>query len=394
VLFRSRLLSFVVVGGNYAGVEVAGELREFLPAVARSHFPNIPVDEIKVVLVSSTRHILPELGARMPELVAWAEKRLMADPHFELLSKTRLASATMEEAILESGRRIPTRTIVSCAGMATTPQLERLPLEKNPNGRLVCDRFGRVGGRNDVWGGGDCAAIPLADGTTAPALAIWAMTVGRLIGTNIMRQLAGKPLVPYSFNGLGDACVFGNRDAIAQIHGVQFRGLPAWLLWRLLMIFYLPSWEKKCRVVWNWMMAPFFGRDLINMRVQQPLDLAPVIFEDGQDIVREGEVGNSMFIVQSGDVDVLRICDGEERVVDSMSDGAHFGELAVFNKCRRTATVRARGRVKLLQIRRDTASRLCDSLGPMGALLRLGPVRRDPPKRAPAPEIRTNGLPE
>ena len=370
---RRRLLSFVVVGGNYAGVEVAGELREFLPDVARSHFPRIPIDEIKVVLVSSTEHILPELGSRMPGLVAWAEKRLMADPRFELVPKTRLASATMEEAILDGGRRIPTRTIVSCTGMSMIPQLEGLPLEKNSNGRLVCDRFGHVAGHVDIWGGGDCAAVPLADGTTAPALAIWAMTVGRLIGKNIVSQLDGRPLTPYSFNGLGDACVFGRREAIAQIRGIRFYGLPAWLLWRFLMIVYLPSWEKKVRVVWNWLMAPFFGRDIINMRVQQPLDLAPMIFEDGQDVVREGDVGNSMFIIQSGTVDVIRNVDGQERVIDSMGRGAHFGEIAVFNRCRRTATVRARGRVKLLQIRRDTALTLSNSLEPIGALLRRGP---------------------
>jgi NADH:ubiquinone reductase (H+-translocating) len=122
---RRRLLTFVVVGGNYAGVEVAGELREFLPAVARRHFPNIPPAEIKVLLVCSTGHILPELGARMPKLIEYAERKLAADPYLEIHYNTRLASATREEAILGDGRRIPTRTIVSCTGMSTIPVLEK-----------------------------------------------------------------------------------------------------------------------------------------------------------------------------------------------------------------------------------------------------------------------------
>ena len=127
---RRRLLHFVVVGGNYAGVEVAGEMREFLPAVARKHFPHIPVEEIKITLVASTPGILPELASREPDLVAWAERKLTDDPHLDLRRNTRLASATREEAVLGDGERIPTRTIISCTGMSTVPQLENLDLEK------------------------------------------------------------------------------------------------------------------------------------------------------------------------------------------------------------------------------------------------------------------------
>jgi NADH:ubiquinone reductase (H+-translocating) len=371
---RQRLLSFVIVGGNYAGVEVAGELREFLPAVARKFFRRIPVKEIKVHLVSSTPHILPELGTRMPKLVAWAESKLAGDPHFELIPGTRLASATMEEAVLSDGRRIPTRTIVSCTGMSTVPQLEKLPIERNNHGRIVCDPHGHVLGRDHVWAGGDCAAVPLPDGTPAPALAIWAMTVGTLIGKNILRHENGQALRPYTFTGLGDACVLGHRQAIAQLKGVAIRGIFAWLVWRFFMILYLPSPEKKIRVVWNWLMAPFFGRDLINMRVQQPLDLTPVIFEDGQEIVRQGDVGNSMFIIQEGEVEVVRRQeDGTSNVLARLGKGNHFGEIAVFNRCPRTATVRAVGHVKLLQVRREAAAALCDSLAALGDALRAPP---------------------
>lgn len=365
-----RLLTFVVVGGNYAGVEVAGELREFLPAVARRYFRRIPVDEIKVVLICSGEHILPELGTHQPKLVAYAEKQLAQDPHFELIPNTRLAGATIEETILSSGRRIPTRTIISCTGMASVPQLEKLPVERNQHGRILCDRFGHVAGRENLWAGGDCAAVPLPDGTPAPALAIWAMTVGTLIGKNILRHEKGKPLAPYTFTGLGDACVLGHRQAIAHLKGIPVRGMLAWLVWRCFMILYLPSPEKKIRVVLNWLMAPFFGRDLINMRVQQPLDLTPVIFEDGQDIVRQDEFGNSMFIIQEGEVQVVRSENGIEQVLGLLGKGSHFGEIAVFNRCARTATVRAKGRVKLLQLRRETAAALCESLAPSGIDLR------------------------
>lgn len=368
---RRRLLSFVIVGGNYAGVEVAGELREFLPEVVERHFPNIPVDEIRITLVVSGDHILPELHAHKPKLVDYAQREMAKDPRLKILYKERLASATVEEAILQSGERIPTRTIISCTGNAVVPVLESLAVKKNDRGRVMTDRHAQVEGQENVWAGGDCAAVPLSDGTTAPALAIWAMTVGRLIGKNIMRKTEGKPLLNYEFTGLGDACVVGNHRAVAQLKGIPVRGPLAWLIWRAFMLTYLPSPEKKIRVLWNWLMAPFFGRDLVNMRVHQPLDLAPMVFEEGQDIVRKGEVGNSMYLIQEGEVVVLDDPNGAPLAV--LGRGDHFGEIAVFDRVPRTATVRARGRVKVLQVRRDAVTALSDTIEGVGSSLRARP---------------------
>lgn len=374
---RARLLTFVVVGGNFAGVEVAGELREFLPEVARKHFPRINVDEIKVVLVSSSKGILPELGTRSGGLSDYAERQLRADPHMELICNMRLASASAEEAILSDGRRIPTRTVVSCTGMSVVPVLEALALERNAQQRIVTDRHARVPGKTNVWAGGDCAAVPLADGSTAPALAIWAITVGALIGRNILRQMEGREPLPYRFNGLGDACVLGHRDAVGQLKGIQVRGLVAWLIWRMFMIIYLPSPEKKFRTVWNWLMLPFFGRDILNLRVTPPVNLAPVFFDSGQDIVREGEAGNSLFLIQQGEVEVLRRrTDGSEEPVAVLGAGQQFGEVAVFKGGRRTATVRARTRVRLVQMRRDAATLLAQSSGVIRESLQATPAPR------------------
>lgn len=371
---RARLLTFVVVGGNFAGVEVAGELREFLPEVARRHFPRIPWAEIKIVLVASTPGILPELGARSRGLSEYAEAALRADPHVEIICNMRLASASAEEAILSNGRRIPTRTVVSCTGMSVVPVLEPLQLERNAQQRIITDRHGRVPGQVNVWAGGDCAAVPLADGSPAPGLAIWAMTVGSLLGRNILRQLEGRALLTYSFTGLGDACVLGHHDAVGQLKGIQVRGVLAWLVWRFFMIVYLPSPEKKFRTVWNWLMLPLFGRDILHLRVAPPLYLAPAFFDADQEIVREGEVGNSLFLIQEGQVAVVqRGADGQERQLAVLGPGEHFGEGAVFQGNRRSATVRAIGRVRVVQMRREAATLLARSNPEFGAALRRFP---------------------
>lgn len=363
---RRRLLTFVVVGGSFAGCEVAGELSEFLPLVARKHFPNIDVGAIRIVLVAATPILLPELGSREPWTSAYLERAFAEDPHIEVRLNTKLASASSEEAILSDGARIPTRTVVACAGMSAVPVVAGLNVERNAQQRIVTDRFARVLGQEGVWAGGDCAAVPLADGGTAPGLAIWAMTVGRLIGRNITRTLDGVPLAPYRFTGLGDACAVGHRRAIAKLNGVPIRltGTAAWLVWRAFMLLYLPLWQKKVRVLFSWLMTAVVGRDFLNLQSDAPMNVARALFDEGQDIVREGDVGTSLFLIQEGTVEVLkRGADGTDVRVATLGPGQQFGEVAVFQRVRRTATVRATSRVRLIQIRREAAAMLAGASG-------------------------------
>ena len=243
--------------------------------------------------------------------------------------------------------------------MCAVPVIAGLAVPRDAHQRIMTDRFARVDGRTNVWAGGDCAAVPLADGGTAPGLAIWAMTVGRLIGQNIGRTLDQAELAPYRFTGLGDACAIGHRRAIAKLNGVPIRltGTAAWLVWRAFMLLYVPLWEKKCRVLYSWLMTAIVGRDFLNLRADAPMNVTRVFFDAGQDIVREGDVGTSLFLIQEGEVEVIkRGEDGTETRVATLGPGQQFGEVAVFQRVRRTATVRATSRVRLVQIRREAAT--------------------------------------
>ncbi len=361
---RRRLLTFVVAGGNYAGVEVSSELAVFLPAVARRSYPDLPLEEIKIVLLHSGNHVLPELGTHFPKLQAYAEKALGELGHLEIRTETRLASATGEEAVLSDGQRIATRTIISCTGAKAAPIVEDLPFERDASGRLITDEFVRVKGQKNIWAGGDCAAVPLKKGGTCPPLAIWAMTAGRQIGKNLKAQMLGRPEKAYSFNGLGDACTLGRRRAAAHLKRVQLRGLVAYLAWRFFMVLYVPSFEKKVRVIFDWIVGPFVGRDLVNMNVHRQVNISPAIFEPGQDVVREGDIGQSLYIIKSGEVEVLKCGedDGSEERVATLGPGERFGEVAVFQQVRRTATVRAKTRVEVLHVRREAAVALSESM--------------------------------
>ena len=372
-----RLLNFVVAGANYAGVEVASELVATLPEIARARFPRIPRDKIRVTLVHSGEKVLPELGQTLPRLQQYADHLLGEYRHMRVARKCRLASATAEEAILNTGERIPTRTIIICTGTIPSPTLDLLPFERTANGRLLMDEFCRVKGQTNVWGGGDCAAVPRRDGTPAPPLAIWALTTGAQIGKNIRRTLAGRALKPFRFTGLGDACTLGHKRAAAHMRGLPMRGVLGYYVWRSIVLLYLPSWEKKFRLLMDWTVGPLFGSDVINMNVNKPVGVAPVMYEPGQEIVREGDVGQSLFIIRSGEVEVQkRTENGTIETIAVLGPGQHFGEVAVFRRVRRTATVRARTRVELLHVRREVALALSESKADIASSLSSSPGGR------------------
>ena len=357
---RERLLTFIVAGGNYAGVEVASELAHYLPNLIRTNFPGLTPDAARVHLVVSGARVLPELDARMPRLVDVAERQLARGP-LRIERHTRLAAATAEEAILADGKRLPTRTIISCTGNARSPLLALFPTE-GAGGRIVTDATMRVEGTTDTWAAGDCAAVPFPGGGTTPPLAIYAMMAGRQLGRNLRAVIRGRSPRPYRFTGLGDACTLGGGHAVAHLKGFPLTGRFAWLVWRCFMIIYLPSRERKLRVVVDWLLQPWFGRDVLDLKVTPPVGFGSARYEPGQTIVREGDVGRSLFVIRSGEVDVTKATADGPVIIATLRAGDHFGEAAVFRNARRNASVVARTAVELLVLRREAVQALDQSL--------------------------------
>ena len=366
---RRRLLHFVIAGGNYAGIEVAAELAEFLRSLLKTEYPGLTREETHITVVHSGERILPELGRRFPRLSEYAADVLRKNGCTIELGQ-RLASATPSEAILSDGRRLATRTIISCTGAARNPLLDQMPFERDKLGRLLCDAFGGVGGRADVWSAGDCGAVPMKNGETAPPLALYAMQGGATLGRNILRTLQGRTLRPYAFTGMGDCCVLGFGEAVGQLWGVPLKGWLAWLTWRGCMVAYLPTWSKRVRTLLDWITVPLFGRDVTSVSGDAPhMGVTRELYETGQTIVRQGDVGRVMYLIQSGSVEVLANDGraGEQRLA-VLGPGEHFGEIAVLENRQRTATVRAIEPVAVLRISREQTQQLTASFKPFAEL--------------------------
>jgi NADH dehydrogenase len=352
---RKRLLTFVVAGGNYAGVEVATELATYGNKLLKREFKHIQQEDIKIILIHAGDHILPELGKRFPKLSAYAENVLRSQG-IEIKYNTFLASATPEEAQTSAGEHIPTRTIISCTGSASSVLIDKFNLERDEIGRIKVDANMRVFNKKNVWAGGDCAAVPHPKGGFCPPLALYAMNSGKTIAKNILNLINKKSLVSFSFHSFGDACSLSSHKAVGQFKGIPLKGLFPWLVWRCLMWYYLSTLDRRLRLISDWCITGMVGRDIVNVQTPHKLAISEKFYEKDQVIIKEDDIGLSMYFIKKGEVDVIK--GPENKLVATLGEGDHFGEVAVFNKCRRTASVVAKTPVSLLEIKRDAAEAL------------------------------------
>jgi len=261
VVTRRELLSFVVIGGGFAGAEVIAELHDFVHSVLH-YYKNIALDDLRFVLVHSRERILPELGE---DLALYAQSRLKARG-IELLLNRRAQSGTSQRVILDDDTELSTRTLVWTAGNRPHPVLSSLGCELNPSGAVICENQLRVKGFANIWAVGDCAEIPNPESPerTCPPTAQHAIRQGRRVAENVAATLKGdfNRVRPFEYKIQGILVVLGRYTAVAEIMGIRFSGFFAWFLWRTIYLYKLPGLQKKLRVVMDWTLDLFFPRDI------------------------------------------------------------------------------------------------------------------------------------
>jgi NADH:ubiquinone reductase (H+-translocating) len=255
---RSRLLTFVVAGGGFAGIETAASLYDFV-LESLSFYPNVSAGDVRMIVVHSGSIVLPELG---PELGAYAQQKLTTRG-IQIITGTRVAGVSEQGVRLASGLLIPTTCVIWTAGTSPNPLLKDVTSELSA-GRLMVNEYLEVHGAERVWALGDCAAVPNSrTGTLQPPTAQHALREGRVAARNVRAAVRGGRKVPFQFGGLGQLAAIGKRTGVARIFGVQFSGFPAWWLWRTVYLLKLPRFEKKLRVALDWTLDLFFSKDIV-----------------------------------------------------------------------------------------------------------------------------------
>jgi NADH dehydrogenase len=251
-----RELTFVFVGAGYAGVEALAELELLVEDALRSYKPLRGVRR-RWVLVDAAPSILPEIPHGLGEYAARELRRRGIEIHVS----TTLESCDGETAVLSSGERIPTRTLVWTAGVRANPVLGTLGLPLDERGRVRVDSELRVEGREQVWAIGDCAAVPnTKTGAADPPTSQHALRQARRLAHNLRGDVQ-----PYGYRMLGQVATLGRHRGIADVMGLHLRGFPGWWVTRTYHLLQLPLFSRKLRVVSDWTVALLFRRDIAEL---------------------------------------------------------------------------------------------------------------------------------
>ncbi|HUE52734.1 MAG TPA: FAD-dependent oxidoreductase [Terriglobales bacterium] len=363
---RRALLTFVVAGGGFSGVEAVAELNDFVRAIARG-FRRIDPREIRVVLLHAGPLILPEL----PQSLAQFSQRLLQRRGVEIRLNTRLAGATSESALLEGDERIPTKTLVSTVPAAPNPLVAALPCKKE-RGRIVVNQHLEVIGYPGVWALGDCAWV--VDHETwqpCPPTAQHATRQAACLAKNLFATLRGKPKQAFSFQALGKLASLGHRSAVAEVFGFKVSGFIAWLMWRAIYLMKLPGFDRKLRVSTDWFLDLLLPPDIVQLKLGKPASLSREHFEPHQIIFRQGDRGDRLYIVVDGEVEMLMEDPQHEQSLARLGPGECFGEMALVNESPRMATARTVTKANLLSLDRATFNALFASHPPLRSMFQM-----------------------
>ncbi|HEX7244634.1 MAG TPA: NAD(P)/FAD-dependent oxidoreductase [Solirubrobacterales bacterium] len=254
---RDELLTYVFVGGGYAGLEALAELQDFA-ADAIERYPRARLHGMRWVLVEATDRVLPEIDAELAEYAL----RELRGRGIDIRLGTTLEEVRADAARLATGETLPTRTVVWTAGVAPHPSLRQLSLPLEERGRVPVDERLRVQGMNAVWAIGDCAAAPDPRGGLCPPTAQHAVRQGPVAARNIAAELGIGESRPFAYRGSAAFVNLGRYKAVGKIGGRTFRGFPAWWMARTYHMSQIPGAARKARAVIDWTASLPFPRDI------------------------------------------------------------------------------------------------------------------------------------
>ncbi|WP_411081426.1 NAD(P)/FAD-dependent oxidoreductase [Streptomyces sp. cmx-18-6] len=261
---RDAALTFVFVGGGYAGVEALAELEDMARYTSR-YYHNIKATDLKWILVEASDRILPEVGEAMGRY-AIGELR---DRNIDVRLETRLDTCEDRIAVLSDGSRFPTRTLVWTAGVKPAPLLAATDLPLTERGRLRCTAALGVEGMPHAWAAGDAAAVPdltaAQPGSETAPNAQHAVRQAKVLADNVLASIEDRPLKEYRHTYAGSVASLGLHKGVAHVYGRRLKGYPAWLMHRMYHLSRVPTFNRKARVLAEWTLAGLFKREIVSL---------------------------------------------------------------------------------------------------------------------------------
>src|SRR5574337_557451 len=263
-VLQEQLLRFVVVGGGFAGVEIATEINHFLHDAVKDFYKNIDHHKIRVIIVSARNGILPEVGEELGNFALDHVRK----SGIEVMINTKAVDAGEDHVLLSDNTIIPCATLIWAGGVVVEPLVASLKCEHGPSGRVVVDQYLRLKEYPNIFALGDCAHLVDRHGGTAyPTTAQIAIRQAKMVSKNIAAEISGQEnsMEAFDYKNKGVMATIGKRVGVALINGRKVHGFQAWLLWRLFYWINLPTSEKKVKVAFDWMLHLIFRADIMTV---------------------------------------------------------------------------------------------------------------------------------
>jgi NADH:ubiquinone reductase (H+-translocating) len=358
---RQRLLTVVVVGGGFTGVEAAGHMFDLMRSI-HPFYPQLKSSRPRMVLLQRGARIVPEF--QHDSLSEFALRKL-GQNGLEVRLNTEVKEVTARYVRLETGERINTGLTLCAIGTAPVDLITKigLPLQ---HGRLKTDPDMRVTGTSNVWAFGDCAAVPNAwNEQISPPTAQFALRQAKQVAANLVRVQLGGATSPFHFRPQGLLATIGHHNGVAEIYRFRFSGLLAWFLWRAVYLLKIPTFRRKLHVVVDWTWDIFFKPNIVEVRVAQQEQFRQAHYAAGDFVFRKGDPGGAFFVVKAGSAG-LYVEEASATPLVTFTKGDHFGDAAILEGAVHptyTASVKAASPLDLVILEPEDFTRLVASLG-------------------------------
>ncbi len=363
---RERLLTVVVVGGGFTGVEAAGHVFDLMRNI-KPFYPQLSRTQPRMVLLQRGARIVPEF--QHDALSEFALRKLRQNG-LDVRLSTEVKEVTARYVLLGTGERIRAGLTVCSVGTAPVALIKKigLPVER---GRLKTEPDMRVTGSANVWAFGDCAAVPNAwNGQISPPTAQFALRQAKQLAANLVRVQHGEATKPFHFRPQGLLATIGHKNGVAEIYRFKFSGLLAWFLWRCVYLMKIPTIGRKFNVVVDWTWDIFFKPNVVEVRAEQQQRFRRAHYAAGDFVCHKGDPAAGIFVIKAGKAG-LYLDEAASTPVITWTQGDHFGEVAFLEHSTYPASVKAETPLDVIIVDRANFSDLAESLGQLQRNLEL-----------------------
>ena len=368
---KQRLLTFVVAGGGFSGVETVGELIEMIRRTLK-YYPNVSKSDVRAVLVQRGNRLLPEL----PERLGYYTQRKLAQRGVDVRLGCSISTSTAYAVVFDDGSQLQTATVISTVGNAVRPLIQQLGIELR-HGKIPVNACLQIEGLDNVWAAGDVASIPMppkngepANGIDfAPPTAQFAVREARLLARNLLAMTQGKSLLDFRYTPKGSLASIGNYKGVAEVFGLRLSGLFAWLLWRGFYIAMIPGFATKLRIALNWFFDYFLPRNIVQIKTDTPAGTRFIRLAKGDVLFKPGQLTDGFYTVVEGKLELRVSPDREDQTefIRVYQLGDHWGERLINSDAYMPGTLRALQDSKILVLSGSDFDNLKKALPVVGA---------------------------